>query len=713
MEGVGMVTGCRAGASDKRVSIRPAVEPLERRVLLAGITVITHGFQSGSTLPAWVHTMGLAIAQEAGGADIYRLRITGTSTPTVQSFSNIQGNLSTNGESIIEVDWSASSSQFSSSINADQIAAVVVPYIASYPTAQQPFAEVPIHLIGHSRGGSVVSALAGRLGQLGLWVDQLTTLDPHPLTTSDFQPSPPVIDPPVTVSDNVVFADNYWETAQFYPHGQSVTGAANQFLSASGINHSSVHTYYYGTAARSATSDGDGGTIDAAWYTGDARATSGFNYSRILGGARPSGGLSALAGGSQPRTHVALTTTSPFSNVGSLAIAGGSSGLLTNGDAIDLDYRYQDVNGGGSVSFHLDGDANPYNGNVRALGPADPNLPATGATPNSAARDVATTWSSAGIPDGVYRVYASITSQTGLTRYAYMPQPLLVTATGAEVISRHWTGDVSADWADPRNWAPGGVPAASDRTTIQLATGGHVDKSASATLAGTVHLLSGTLNWTGGAASGALIVSGGGGFVASSDANGLNLTVGGTASAIFNTTQHLSALNIGGNGTATLSAGGSKVLVLNALAVSEAGRLDLTDNAMVIRSGGLSAVRSAIAAGFNHGDWNGVAGIASSAAAADPIGVTALGFASNADLNKTSFAGVTGLTASDVLVRYTYLGDNDLSGATTLDDFTLFLNGYQNAGSAWNNGDYDYGGSITLDDFTLFLLGYQRQAAPL
>lgn len=702
-----MASGCGADASDSRV------EPLERRLLFAGVTVITHGLQTSSTMPQWVHTMGLAIAQEAGGADIYRLRITGTSTPTVQSFSNIQGNLSLNGETIIELDWAASSSQFSSSVTADQVAALVVPYITSTSGVPHPFAELPIQLIGHSRGGSVVSALAGRLGQLGLWVDQLTTLDPHPLTTSDLQPSPPVIDPPVNVTDNVVFADNYWETATFYPHGQSINGAANKFLSGSGISHSAVHTYYHGTAARNATTDGDGGTINAAWYAGDERATTGFNYSRILGGARPVGGLSGLAAGSQPRTHVALTTTSPYANLGSLSLSGGSAGVLSNGDPIDLDYRYQDVNGGGAVRFYLDSDANPYNGNVKSLGPADTSLPSTGATPNSATGDVATTWSSAGIADGVYWVYASITSQSGLTRYAYVPQSLLVTSTGAEVISKRWSGDVSADWADARNWAPGGLPGMGDRTTIQLAPGGQVDKSATATLNGTVHVLSGTLNWTGGAANGNLVVSNGGAFVANADATALNLTLNGTASATFNTTQHVSSLSISANSSATLSTGGAKVLVVNSLAISGTGKLDLTNNAMVVRSGVLSDVQSAIAVAFNHGSWTGAGGITSSTARADPLGATGLGFVNNADLGKTTFAGVTGLTASDLLVKYTYYGDSDLSGATTLDDFTLFLGGYQTAASAWFGGDYDYDGHVTLDDFTQFLSGYRRQGATL
>src|SRR4029079_80368 len=92
---------------------------------------------------------------------------------------------------------------------------------------------------------------------------------------------------------------------------------------------------------------------------------------------------------------------------------------------------------------------------------------------------------------------------------------------------------------------------------------------------------------------------------------------------------------------------------------------------------------------------------------------TGLGVGANSLLSKTSFAGVTNLSATDVLVRYTYTGDADLSGGVTLDDFTLFLDGYQNRKSTWSAGNFDYGGLVTLDDFTLFLSGYQRQGPPI
>jgi hypothetical protein len=157
-------------------------------------------------------------------------------------------------------------------------------------------------------------------------------------------------------------------------------------------------------------------------------------------------------------------------------------------------------------------------------------------------------------------------------------------------------------------------------------------------------------------------------------------------------------------------------LVLAAHPVVDAtGTLDLTNNDLIIKGGGAAAtsiVQSLIKRGFHGGDWLGT-GLTSSTAAEDPTGATAIGFAGNAELHRTAFAGVTGLTDNDVLVRYTYTGDSDLNGTTTLDDFTLFLSGYQSSRGSWFSGDLDYSGLTTLDDFTLFLSGYQRQGPPL
>jgi GH25 family lysozyme M1 (1,4-beta-N-acetylmuramidase) len=210
------------------------------------------------------------------------------------------------------------------------------------------------------------------------------------------------------------------------------------------------------------------------------------------------------------------------------------------------------------------------------------------------------------------------------------------------------------------------------------------------------------------------VASGALAFAADVSTNSPNLSVNVSPGAILNlnSVQHLAALNVPG-GKVQLGAGGTNTLVVGLLSITSGGLLDLADNAMVYKNGDLAAVRAMIAAASQGGTWSGTTGITSSAAASNASGTTSIGYGSNADLSKTSFGGVSGLTSADVLVRYAYLGDSDLSGAPTIDDFTLFLSGYQNGGSTWFKGDYDYSGVVTLDDFSLFLLGYQQQGPPL
>jgi fibronectin-binding autotransporter adhesin len=64
------------------------------------------------------------------------------------------------------------------------------------------------------------------------------------------------------------------------------------------------------------------------------------------------------------------------------------------------------------------------------------------------------------------------------------------------------------------------------------------------------------------------------------------------------------------------------------------------------------------------------------------------------------------VSPTDILAKYTYLGDTNLDGTLDASDFNAVLNGYTNALSGWENGDINYDGVVTASDFSAFLTAY-------
>ena len=110
-----------------------------------------------------------------------------------------------------------------------------------------------------------MSTVAKLLATRGVWVEQLTTLDPHPVFPGD--------EPAKYVWDNVLFADNYWRAGAGGFDGEVVYGARNVNLegviynpiSILGPDHVAVHAYYHGTIDQNALRV-DGVDIPTAWY---------------------------------------------------------------------------------------------------------------------------------------------------------------------------------------------------------------------------------------------------------------------------------------------------------------------------------------------------------------------------------------------------------------------------------------------------------------
>ena len=411
-----------------------AAEILEPRKLLAGVTLITHGYQPlSSARPAWLDSMKDAIIARSGpDTAVYALRIARVSgVAQVTAFDRLSGPSPTgtgtsNAETVIMLDWANASGEFLSYTNTATIAQLVEPWLTNaIPSIgiAAPLAAVPIHLIGHSRGASVVSELARGLAQDGIWIDQMTTLDPHPTSP----------DPAVNVYNNVFFADNYYETNTLLTSGSSVTGAHNINLTNINPDHTGIHAYYYGTINTTATTDGDVSRpfpINPAWYayagTGP-RSSVGFSWSRVDSAARPADGRLA----DSPRVAVAVTASGAdqWDNV----LIASDTTYVTQGGTVTVSAGFWDDNNDATVTVAFDFDSNPYNG-YAGMGKTFATA-STGET--IGLEDLALDTSS--IAPGTYNIYAKITNGTR-TRYDYASVKATIVAAAPPTLS---IGDAS------------------------------------------------------------------------------------------------------------------------------------------------------------------------------------------------------------------------------------------------------------------------------
>ncbi len=178
----------------------------------------------------------------------------------------------------------------------------------------------------------------------------------------------------------------------------------------------------------------------------------------------------------------------------------------------------------------------------------------------------------------------------------------------------------------------------------------------------------------------------------------------------------LNALSIAAGATVSLPTASVStdrtLLLLSSLLNS--GLLDLGGNDLILHAGDPELINGQIAQGFNHGFWNGSTGITSSAAAASTA--TALGIELNDDGTvdhkplMTSFDGQP-VTSTDVLVKYTFVGDADLSGSVDAGDYLLIDAGFTSGSGTWRNGDFNYDGVINGDDYALIDNAFNTQGS--
>jgi hypothetical protein len=422
------------------------------RLPAAGVTVITHG--DNGTTTGWVTGMANAMSARIGGnIPIYRINVTSGGSGLLASITNVSGinpMASSSGEMILMLDWGPVSND---STTTYQVAAVVAPlFVRTNLIADlggHALAEFPIQLIGHSRGASLVCQLSRLLGEQGIWVDQVTSLDAHPISG----------DAPVATYESVLFADSYYETSSFFhlADGQIVPGSAwrKQTVISGGYvfpydGHSDVHLWYHGTIdLKTPTSDTEtniDSTMRAQWWTTveQAGTNAGYIYTRLgqsnrLSSLQPNGANSSAIrdgfnqkfdlGAGTNNNRTSLTTNSgDWPNVIKLELL--STNAVPQGDNAMLQMNYQwaqPTSAVMSVQVMLDSDQNPFNGNEQVVLTGWASGTTTGMV-GVATISVPINFSNA--PVGNYSVFAKL-SAGGRSRVLYVAGTLKVVTSSA------------------------------------------------------------------------------------------------------------------------------------------------------------------------------------------------------------------------------------------------------------------------------------------
>jgi autotransporter-associated beta strand protein len=189
-----------------------------------------------------------------------------------------------------------------------------------------------------------------------------------------------------------------------------------------------------------------------------------------------------------------------------------------------------------------------------------------------------------------------------------------------------------------------------------------------------------------------------------------------------NSMPNTSGVYCSGNGVVELASNGTHARVIRVgsslVTTLNTAKLDLKDNKLILTAQPLgswngtaySDVLGLVQKGRNGGAWNGT-GIVTSSASGN---FTTLGVATAGETGRGggTFAGLS-VSASDVLVMYTYGGDANLDGKINVDDYghidsSVVLPGV----SGWFNGDFNYDGKINVDDYGIIDSNVPIQGAP-
>jgi autotransporter-associated beta strand protein len=158
-----------------------------------------------------------------------------------------------------------------------------------------------------------------------------------------------------------------------------------------------------------------------------------------------------------------------------------------------------------------------------------------------------------------------------------------------------------------------------------------------------------------------------------------------------------SGVSVAAASTLRVASDGDKTLGTKSLTIAAGGKLDMTDNDMIVDWTGTSpefALRDKVLLA-RDGDAEGIFFTGSDDDFSDKV----LAFGEALELGFTEFNGVT-VDDSTVLGKYTYYGDANFDGQVTTDDYVAVDLGL-GTGDSWVQGDFDLNGVVTTDDYVV------------
>jgi hypothetical protein len=152
-------------------------------------------------------------------------------------------------------------------------------------------------------------------------------------------------------------------------------------------------------------------------------------------------------------------------------------------------------------------------------------------------------------------------------------------------------------------------------------------------------------------------------------------------------------------------AAGDRVVRMGSLAVQTSGVVDLNDNDLVLNSGNFSTLQALVLNGYAPAPDSTKTGIISTTSQhSGGTAILALFDNALAGLGDWPAGSRQTISTTAIVGKYTYLGDADMDGQVTSQDYTaidanLGTHGI-NRGIAWFYGDTNFDGNTTVEDYT-------------